>query len=53
MTAVDRYGFDIAATTPKGRAPRASRSDGPGRRTPDDVRRVLVDLAKRARAAPR
>jgi heme oxygenase (biliverdin-IX-beta and delta-forming) len=52
MTAVDRYGFDMAAATPKG--PRAVRLafDGPVSK-PDDVRRVLVAMAKRARAAPR
>jgi putative heme iron utilization protein len=52
MTAIDRYGFDMAAATPRG--PRAVRLafDGPVSK-PDDVRRVLVAMAKRARAAPR
>ncbi len=50
MTAVDRYGFDIAAAT--GSGPRAGRVafDTPVA-TPEDVRRAMVDLAKRARAA--
>ncbi len=54
MTAVDRYGFDLAVTTPRG--PRAARlaydSDGPEDATvdtPDGVRRVLVAMVKRAR----
>ncbi len=50
MTAVDRYGFEVAATTPDG--PRAARLefDTPVA-TADDVRRVLVAMVKRARAA--
>ena len=50
MTAVDRYGFEIAAATPEG--PRAARLefDAPVA-TADDVRRVLVAMVKRARAA--
>ncbi len=50
MTAVDRYGFEIAALTPAG--PRAARLefDSPVA-TADDVRRVLVAMVKRARAA--
>jgi heme iron utilization protein len=50
MTAVDRYGFEVAATTPEG--PRAVRLefDTPVA-TADDVRRVLVAMVKRARAA--
>ncbi len=49
MTAVDRYGFDIAAKTPAG--PRAARLafDEPVA-TPDEVRRAMVALVKRARA---
>jgi heme iron utilization protein len=50
MTTVDRYGFEIAATTPTG--PRAARLefDAPVA-TADDVRRVLVAMVKRARSA--
>jgi putative heme iron utilization protein len=50
MTAVDRYGFDLAVTTPKG--PRAARLafDGPVA-TSDEVRGAMVALVKRARAA--
>jgi putative heme iron utilization protein len=50
MTAVDRYGFEIAAMTPEG--PRAARLefDSPVA-TADDVRLVLVAMVKRARAA--
>jgi putative heme iron utilization protein len=48
LTAVDRYGFEIAALTPNG--PRASRVafDEPVA-TADEVRRAMVALAKRAR----
>jgi len=50
MTAVDRYGFELLATTPEG--PRAIRLafDAPVATT-DDVRRAMVALVKRARAA--
>jgi putative heme iron utilization protein len=50
MTAVDRYGFDLALTTPAG--PRAVRLafDEPVR-TNDEVRRAMVTLVKRARGA--
>jgi heme iron utilization protein len=50
MTAVDRYGFELAATTPEG--PRAGRIafDEPVGNT-DEVRRAMVALVKRARAA--
>jgi putative heme iron utilization protein len=49
MTAVDRYGFELAATTPSG--PRAARVafDEPVA-TGEEVRRAMVQLAKRARA---
>jgi heme iron utilization protein len=49
MTAVDRYGFDLAVTTPSG--PRATRLafDEPVA-TSDEVRRAMVELVKRARA---
>jgi heme oxygenase (biliverdin-IX-beta and delta-forming) len=51
MTAVDRYGFEIAAMTPNG--PRAARlAFDVAVSTPDDVRRSMVEMAKRARAAP-
>jgi putative heme iron utilization protein len=51
MTAVDRYGFDLAVITPKG--PRAARLEYDGGATVDTsdaVRRVLVAMVKRARA---
>lgn len=49
MTAVDRYGFDLAAITPAG--PRALRLafDAPVADN-DEVRRAMVTLVKRARA---
>lgn len=49
LTAVDRYGFELAAITPKG--PRATRLafDEPVA-TSDEVRRAMVALVKRARA---
>jgi heme iron utilization protein len=48
MTAVDRYGFELAATTPEG--PRAARLafDEPVA-TNDEVRRAMVAMVKRAR----
>jgi putative heme iron utilization protein len=50
MTAVDRYGFEIAAVTPNG--PRAGRlAFDVAVATPDDVRQSMVALGKRARAA--
>jgi putative heme iron utilization protein len=50
MTAVDRYGFELAAVTPRG--PRAARVafDEPVT-TNDEVRRAMVALVKRARGA--
>jgi len=50
MTAVDRYGFELATLTPGG--PRAVRLafDAPVS-TSDEVRRAMVTLVKRARAA--
>ena len=50
MTAVDRYGFDLAATTAEG--PRALRLafDAPVA-TSDEVRKAMVVLVKRARAS--
>jgi putative heme iron utilization protein len=50
MTAVDRYGFDMAIATPKG--PKAARLafDAP-LATTDEVRVAMVALVKRARAA--
>jgi heme iron utilization protein len=51
LTAVDRYGFEIAAVTPKG--PRAARLAFDATiATSDDVRRSMVAMAKRARQAP-
>ena len=50
MTAVDRYGFEIAAVTPKG--PRAARlAFDRAITTSDDVRRSMVALTNRAREA--
>ncbi|HEX4446551.1 MAG TPA: DUF2470 domain-containing protein, partial [Polyangiaceae bacterium] len=50
MTAVDRYGFDMAVTTPKG--PRATRLAFDAEvTTSDEVRRAMVAMVKRARAA--
>jgi putative heme iron utilization protein len=50
MTAVDRYGFEIAAVTPKG--PRAARlAFDEAITSPEDVRRSMVAMAKRAREA--
>ncbi|MDQ3031990.1 MAG: DUF2470 domain-containing protein [Myxococcota bacterium] len=48
MTAVDRYGFELAATTPDG--PKAARIafDAPAT-TSDEVRKAMVALVKRAR----
>jgi heme iron utilization protein len=50
LTAVDRYGFELAAGTPEG--PRATRLafDAPVA-TADDVRTAMVALVKRARTA--
>ena len=50
MTAVDRYGFELAVATPGG--PRATRLafDAPVATT-DEVRRAMVALVKRARGA--
>jgi len=49
MTSVDRYGFDLAITTPKG--PRASRlAFHEPLSTTDEVRRAMVALVKEARA---
>ena len=49
MTAVDRYGFDLAISTPRG--PKAARLafDAP-LTTTDEVRKAMVALVKRARA---
>lgn len=49
LTGVDRYGFELTATTPEG--PRAARLgfDAPVA-TMDEVRRAMVALVKRARA---
>lgn len=50
MTAVDRYGFELAVTTPAG--PRATRLafDAP-MTTTDEVRKAMVVMVKAARAA--
>ena len=49
MTAVDRYGFDLAISTPRG--PKAARLafDAP-LTTTDEVRKAMVALVTRARA---
>ena len=50
MTAVDRYGFELAVTTPAG--PRATRLAFDHEVThPDEVRRAMVAMVKTARAA--
>jgi hypothetical protein len=51
MTAVDRYGFEIAAVTPEG--PRAARLafDEPVA-TSDEVRRAMIEMVERAKSAP-
>ena len=50
MTAVDRYGFDLAATTPQG--PKAARLAFEREvATSDDVRKALIAMVKTARAA--
>jgi hypothetical protein len=52
MTAVDRYGFEMAAVTPKG--PRAARLAFDATiTTADDVRRSMVEMAHRARGGSR
>jgi heme iron utilization protein len=50
MTAVDRYGFELAMTTPE--CPRATRLafDEPVA-TADEVRRAMIEMVKRARVA--
>ncbi len=52
MTAVDRYGFDLAVATPGG--PRAARVafDAPVV-TADEVRRAMIELVKHARSPSR
>ena len=50
MTAVDRYGFELAATTPEGPRPARLEFDT-AVATADDVRQVLIAMVKRARAA--
>jgi heme iron utilization protein len=50
ITAVDRYGFDLAVMTPAG--PRAARLAFEGEATTsDEVRRAMVTMVKAARAA--
>ena len=49
LTAVDRYGFDLAAITPDGkRTARLAFDEDVA--TSDEVRRAMIDLLKRARA---
>ena len=51
MTAVDRYGFELAVVTPNG--PRAARLAFDEEVTnSNEVRRAMVDLSKRARGEP-
>jgi len=49
MTGVDRYGFEMAVETPQGPRPVRVAFDAP-LAGPDEVRRAMVDLVKRARA---
>lgn len=49
MTAVDRYGFDMAVTTPRGPKNARLGFEAPVRTT-DEVRRAMVALVKAARA---
>jgi heme iron utilization protein len=50
MTAVDRYGFDLDVTTPEGTRAARLAFDAPSSTT-DEVRRAMVALVKKARAA--
>lgn len=50
MTAVDRYGFDLAVTTPAGKRTTRLAFDTPVATT-DEVRRATITLATRAREA--
>ena len=49
MTGVDRYGFEMSATTAAGPRPIRLGFSRPAT-TPEEVRREMVALAKRARA---
>jgi heme iron utilization protein len=49
MTGVDRYGFDMSATTPKGPRPVRVAFAEPVR-TPEEVRAVLIAMVKDARS---
>ena len=49
MTAVDRYGFELAAITPAGKRARRIAFDAPVTTT-DEVRKAMVALVKRARS---
>lgn len=48
MTAVDRYGFELTATTPEGPRPARLAFDAPVA-TVDDVRRAMIAMVERAR----
>ncbi len=50
MTGVDRYGFELSATTARGPRPIRLAFSAPIA-TPDDARRELVELARRSREA--
>jgi putative heme iron utilization protein len=52
MTAVDRYGFEMAAVTPKGPQPARLAFDATVA-TPDDARRSLIAMVTRAREGAR
>lgn len=49
LTAVDRYGFDLAAITPDGKRTARLAFDDGDVSTSDEVRRAMIDLLKRAR----
>jgi hypothetical protein len=52
MTSVDRYGFDLAVTTPAGEKKARVGFEAPVS-TSEEVRRAMVALVKAARGAPR
>ena len=52
MTGVDRYGFEMSATTPAGPRPVRVAFATPVR-TPEEVRAILVAMVKDARSRPR
>jgi len=50
MTAVDRYGFNMAVTTPEGQRDARLAFEGEAA-TSDEVRRAMVAMVKAARSA--